>query len=184
MRAAARKARGILACDGGLRHAAALKLEPDFVVGDMDSLPKRLPRRRKTIYWCDFSADRSDFEKALELALDMGCERAYVAAASGGRADHAAVNLAVAERFHGAIDCVFVGAVRCELLGPGRHALPVAKGKAFSLLAAPAAVVTLSGAKFALEKAPLSPGSRGLSNTSLGAASLKVHEGRVWLFIT
>lgn len=182
VKAAAKRARGILCCDGAARHAAALKLEPEFVVGDMDSIQRPLPRWKRTIYWCDFDADRSDFEKALELALDMGCERAYVAGALGGRLDHAMINLAVAERFHGAIDVILVGQGRAELLGPGRHVLAVPRGATFSLLAAPAAIVTVKGAKYPLKKAALARGSRGLSNVATAKLALTVHEGRVWLF--
>lgn len=183
IRAAAKRSRGVLACDGAVRHARALKLEPDFVIGDMDSLPHPLPRWKRTIYWCDFDTERSDFEKALELALDMGCETAYVAGALGGRADHAMINLATAERFHGAIGVILVGEGRAELLGPGRHALPVPRGATFSLLAAPAAIATLTGARYGLKKTALSRGSRGLGNTAAGRPVLTVHEGRVWLFV-
>lgn len=182
-RAAARDARYILCCDGAVRHAKSLGLEPDFVVGDMDSLPKPLPRWRKTIYWCDFDAERSDFEKALDLAVGMGFARALVVGGLGGRIDHAMINLAVAERFYGAIEVVLVGAGRARVLGAGRHKLAVARGKTFSLLAAPAAVVTLTGARYAMSKAALARGSRGLSNVAQGQPSLTVHEGRVWLFV-
>ena len=37
----------VLCSDGGLRHAASLKIVPDFVIGDMDSLPKPIPRFKK-----------------------------------------------------------------------------------------------------------------------------------------
>ncbi len=181
LRRLARSARGVLCADGGLRHAAALRLRPDFVVGDMDSLPKPLPRFPDAVYWCDFDADRSDFEKALDLALDLGCERAYVAGALGGRLDHMLVNLALVERYSARLDVELVDASgRARLLGPGRHALETPRGRSFSLLAAPKAVVTLAGARYPLRRFRLEAGSRGLSNVALGRPALTVHKGRVW----
>lgn len=180
VRRAARRCRGIVCADGGLRHAAALKLRPDFVVGDMDSLPHPLPRQRGLVYWCDFDEDRSDFEKALGFAADLGCARAYVAGAMGGRVDHALVNLGVAERYSGPLDLVLLDCGAARLLGPGRHRLGFSRGR-FSLLAAPRAVVTLSGARYELSRFTLVAGSRGLGNSARGNPLLTVHEGRLWL---
>ena len=178
---AARRARGVICCDGGARHAAELGLEPDFIVGDMDSLPRPLPSFKRVLYFCDFDVDRSDFEKGLELARELGCRKACVAGAVGGRLDHTLVNLALIERYSAALDIELLDGASARLLGPGRHALAVPRGRTFSLLAAPKALVTLSGARYALSRAGLVPGSRGLSNVSLGAPVLTVHEGRLWV---
>ena len=43
VKALARRADAVLCADGGARHARALKLVPDCVVGDMDSLPRPRP---------------------------------------------------------------------------------------------------------------------------------------------
>lgn len=181
VRRAARISRGILCCDGAARHAAALGLQPDFVVGDMDSVPHPLPKFKKAVYWCDFDPNRCDLDKALELAVRLGCRRAYVAGALGGRLDHSLVNLAVLESFRGPLEFVLLGEGRGELVGPGRRAVPARRGQAFSLLAAPRAVVTVTGARYPLERAALSAGSRGLSNVALSAPEVTVHEGRVWV---
>lgn len=180
---AAARCRGVVCADGGVRHAAALKLRADFVVGDMDSLPRPLPRDPETIYWCDFDEQRSDFEKALEFAAGMGCARAYVAGALGGRTDHVLINLAVFERYTGALELVLLDRGFARMLGSGRHLLAAAKGARFSILAAPRALVTLRGAQYPLRRFALERGSRGLGNRSLGRPALTVHSGRVWLLL-
>lgn len=178
----ARRARFVLCADGGARHAARLKIEPRFVVGDMDSLPHPLPRWKNTTYWCDFDQNRSDFEKALHFAQGIGCRRLWVAGGMGGRLDHAMVNLGVVERYSGEFDITLIDEGMARLLHPGRHSFMLPRGKTISLLAAaPRAKVSLSGTRYPLHKAALTQGSRGLSNKAIGPVHLTLHSGRVWV---
>lgn len=180
-RRAARKCRAVICADGGLRHLEALRLRADFVVGDMDSLPHPLPRAaRRAAFWCDFDENRSDFEKALSFAADLGCARAYVAGALGGRTDHALVNLGVVERGAAKMDLILLDRGAARLLGPGRYRLPLGRGR-FSLSARPRAVVTLTGARYPLKRFVLAEGSRGLGNAARGTVALTIHSGRAWL---
>jgi thiamine pyrophosphokinase len=71
------------------------------------------------------------------------------------------------------------GAAR--LLGPGRHRLALKKGARFSLLAAPQARVSLTGARFPLRRELLRRGTRGLGNRADGKVTLTVRQGRVWV---
>lgn len=178
----ARRYRPLICADGGARHAKALDLAPDYIVGDMDSLPRPLPKWPKAIYWCDFDEDRSDFDKALDFAHEIGLSRVYVAGAMGGGLDHAMVNLAIVAERSPELEIVVVDQGTASLLGPGDYRLSFAKGARFSLLAlAPAARVSLSGARYSLAKRLLRPGSRGLGNHAAGATRLTVHSGRLWL---
>ncbi|MBI4375531.1 MAG: thiamine diphosphokinase [Elusimicrobia bacterium] len=182
VRWAAKRCRVILCADGGLRHAMDLGLRPDLVVGDMDSLPRPLPRTQAT-FLCDFDSDRSDFEKALELCSELRLDPLYVAGAGGGRMDHLMVNLALCEKYGRANRLVLLDRGYGLWLGKGRHALDIPKGSLFSLLASPRAVVTLSGARYPLKRQALSAGSRGLSNVSTGRVRFQVHQGRIWVFL-
>ena len=183
VKAWARRAGGVICADGGVRHAVRLGLEPDFVVGDMDSLPHPLPRWKRTVYWCDFDLNMSDFEKALRFAGHIGCPRVFVAGVLGGRMDHALVNLALIERYGARLDIVLVDRGAARLLGPGVHRFALRRGTVFSVLSAPRAVVSLSGARYPLKNAALAAGSRGLSNKAEGRVSLTVHRGRAWFML-
>jgi thiamine pyrophosphokinase len=174
----------LLVCaDGGARHAARLGLRPDAVVGDMDSVPKPLPRGwRGTTFLCDFDEDSSDFEKALAFVARVGCVRLYVAGILGGRLDHALVNLALAQAWGSRRSLVIVDRGLATLLGPGRYALAVKRGGLLSLLAATSrANLSVSGVRYPLRRAVLAPGGRGLSNVARGPVALTVHSGRVWV---
>ena len=184
VRRLARQADLVVCADGGARHAKLLAVVPDVVVGDMDSLPHPVPKSwGKTAYWCDFDETRSDFEKALDFLAALGSVRVFVAGALGGGLDHELVNLAVLEERAKGLDFVLIGGGAARLLGPGRHRLDLKKGERFSLLASPAATVSLSGARYPLKIERLARGSRGLGNRSEGRTILDVKRGRVWLAV-
>lgn len=180
-RAAARRADAVICADGGARHARSLGIVPDFVVGDMDSVPKTLPSSwTKTRLRPDYDPDRSDLDKALDCARSIGAREVRVAGALGGGLDHELVNFAALEGAAGLALSVIDGGV-ARLLGPGRHRLSVKRGARFSLLAAPRARLSLSGARFGLKDEVLRRGSRGLGNRAEGKVLLTVREGRVWV---
>ena len=172
----------LVCADGGARHAAHLGLCPDAVVGDMDSVPKPLPRSwRGTRFLCDFDEDSSDFEKALAFVARTGCSRLYVAGLLGGRLDHALVNLALAQAWGSRRSLVIVDRGLATLLGPGRYGFAVRRGEILSLLASTSrAKLSVSGARYPLRRTALAPGGRGLSNVAQGPVTLTVHAGRVW----
>ncbi len=182
-KSAARRADLVLCADGGARHALKLGLIPDAVVGDMDSLP-RLPRSwRAVARVLDRDEDRGDLDKTLDHARRLGARDVSVAAALGGDLGHALVNLAVLERRGRDFELSLLDGGGARLLGPGRHALPLKRGTRFTLLAAPHARVSLSGALYPLKNAVLSRGSRGLGNRATGKTVLTVRAGLVWLAV-
>lgn len=179
-RAAARIVDTVVCADGGARHADRLGLEPDFVVGDMDSAPPRPRRWKRAVYVRDADPERSDLDKALGFARGLGAREALVAGVLGGGLDHELVNLAALEESARGLLLTVIDGGRARLLGPGRHALPYKRGTRFSLLAAPSARLSLSGARFGLRREKLARGSRGLGNAATGRVVLTVHGGRVW----
>ncbi len=182
VRMLARRADLVACADGGARHAIALRLIPDAVVGDMDSAPKRLPASWRGVACVRVpDEDRGDLDKTLDYALARGARFVWIAGALGGGLDHELVNLAALERRGGRLGICVVGGGAACLLGPGRHRLELRRGERFSILAAPRARVTLTGARYGLRDEALARGSRGLGNFSEGATLLRVRAGRVWM---
>ncbi len=184
VRAAALRADAVICADGGARHAAALRLRPGYIVGDMDSVPKSLPKAwTKTQYRYDFNPDRSDLDKALGLARSIGARVVWVAGVLGGGLDHELVNFAAIEEGARDFDLTVIDGGTARLLGPGRHRLAFKTGARFSLLAAPSARLTLTGSRFLLKDEVLRRGSRGLGNRAEGKVTLTVLKGRVWVVV-
>jgi thiamine pyrophosphokinase len=87
----------IIAADGGSRHALAIDVFPDVVVGDLDSLDdvtrKRLKHAGTRFITYPTHKDNTDLELAIRLALDRGATAITILGALGGRWDQSLANL-------------------------------------------------------------------------------------------
>lgn len=78
----------VVAADSGYDAAAALGLEVDVLIGDMDSVVAQdIPDRVRVIRY-PTDKDATDLELALDLAARDGPRRVVVVGGSGGRLDH------------------------------------------------------------------------------------------------
>jgi thiamine pyrophosphokinase len=86
----------VIACDGGLRHATALGIVPDCLLGDMDSVMAH-DKNAFTGRVVPFPAekDSTDLELAMEHAIDQGAASVVILGALGGRIDHEIANVHV-----------------------------------------------------------------------------------------
>lgn len=183
----------VLCTDGGARHAAALKIQPRVIIGDMDSLPKKLPHWKTAVYLCDFDENISDFEKALRFAARRGFRRiktgklqtVYVAGAVGGRLDHSMVNIALFEKYSKTLPLTLLDDSTAQILEPGNHFISCRKGQHLTLLpVTEKARVTASGLYYPLQHAVLERSSRGLSNRATsGKVRIQIHRGRCWVIL-
>ena len=81
----------IVAADGGYRHAVALGVTPNILVGDFDSLDE-LPDGIE-IHCVPEDKDFTDTELALEYARKRGCSDFLFLGAIGSRMDHSLSNI-------------------------------------------------------------------------------------------
>lgn len=81
-----------VAADGGLDLALELGVEPDLVIGDMDSVnPNSLEETRADgveIREYPTAKDESDYELAIQAAVNAGARRVTVVGSDSGRLDH------------------------------------------------------------------------------------------------
>lgn len=87
----------VIAADGGTRHALAMGLHVDDVVGDADSLSQDLReallQAGTRFHPASPHKDETDLELALLLAVREGATQIRIVAALGGRADMAFANV-------------------------------------------------------------------------------------------
>jgi thiamine pyrophosphokinase len=176
----------VIAADGGLRHAAALGLAPDLLVGDLDSVddatlaahPGLAIERHPT------DKDALDLELALDAAVARGAERITVVGGLSGRLDQTLATVLVAQARHaaGATLDVLDGRRAVWPLRPGEaRELPLLEGERFSLLALDReARVSVAGARYPLDEAALTRAlGLGVSNVALGPVRVRSHAGAV-----
>lgn len=77
----------ILCADGGYRHAKALGIKPDLIIGDLDSGISEYP---KEIASCIYPSEKdlTDTNLCLDYAIEQGCDEVVILGGLGGRLDH------------------------------------------------------------------------------------------------
>jgi thiamine pyrophosphokinase len=89
----------ILCADGGTRHALALGVQPNLVIGDMDSIEKvrfqRLQDDGVDLELFPRDKNETDLELALDKAVELNPMEIIIVAALGGRFDQTLANLAL-----------------------------------------------------------------------------------------
>jgi thiamine pyrophosphokinase len=89
----------IICADGGTRHALALGLEPQLIIGDMDSASNEQLRQfqASAVPMERFSHDKdeTDLELSIQRAIDLKPEQILILGALGGRLDQTLGNLAL-----------------------------------------------------------------------------------------
>ncbi len=87
----------LICADGGARAALSLGLQPDVVVGDLDSLDDAQQAQlaalgcRLAVY--PVAKDWTDLELALKLAMEEGATEVVILGALGGRLDQELANI-------------------------------------------------------------------------------------------
>jgi len=172
----------ILCADGGTRHALALGLTPDLIVGDLDSVDAQTVARLRgagvEIRQFPRDKDYTDLELALLAARDLHPNDIILLGALGGRLDQTLANIfLLASSDFSDLDIALVSGperawvVRDEIVVTGRP------GDIVSVLPLTPDVSGLtyhSGLRWRLEDARLPFGSsRGVSN-ELTAAQARI----------
>ena len=89
----------VICADGGTRHALALNIQPDLIVGDMDSAEReQLQTLRESdiaIELFPHDKNETDLELAVNHAIDLKAKEIMIIAALGGRLDQILANIAL-----------------------------------------------------------------------------------------
>lgn len=87
----------IICADGGTRHALALGLTPNVIVGDMDSLPANFQTStfNGEIVLYPKDKNETDLELAIDHAVSLDPHQILILAALGGRMDQTLANIAL-----------------------------------------------------------------------------------------
>ncbi|HLA87902.1 MAG TPA: thiamine diphosphokinase [Anaerolineales bacterium] len=85
----------IIAADGGTRHALALGLTPNIIIGDLDSLNVERLTFNAEIIQSPADKNETDLELAFQHALTLNPEQIIILAALGGRLDQTLGNIAL-----------------------------------------------------------------------------------------
>jgi len=177
----------VVAADAGLAHAARLGLDPQLIIGDLDSVDPALLSRYHGVPLSKHSVDKDelDLELALAAARRLGASSIRVLGAFGGRLDHSLAALFVGARWvdEGVALSLHGGSHEAWFCTPARPLrLTLARSTTVSLFALRgAAVLSSSGLRYALDHTPLDFGTGlGVSNVADdGSFSIDASSGSV-----
>ena len=85
----------IICCDGAVRNLIAYGLVPNYIVGDLDSIPKELKERFASILRPNPDQETNDLTKAVHFCIENGWEEITILGATGKREDHTLGNLSL-----------------------------------------------------------------------------------------
>ena len=153
----------IVAADSGYDLALSLGLQPDLIVGDMDSVrAERLAAERVRRFPRD--KEHTDTELGLHALQEFGCDRVVIAGGGGGRLDHLLFIAALFEResvpicwvtAHEHVEAIRGSAAYCGCVGQTVSFLPLSCG---------AAIERSEGLRWPLDGLRWRPGEGGVSN--------------------
>jgi thiamine pyrophosphokinase len=176
----------VVCADGGANRARRLGLNPDIIVGDLDSLAGSTRRfYRDALIFKIPDQESTDLEKAILFCIALGTSSADILGALGGRIDHITGSLGCFKRFGGIIEIRFVDEFG-ELSRIRKSVrFRTRKGEKVSLIPLDrCAGVTTRNLKYPLKNDFLETGVReGISNEATGkSASVSVKKGTLLLF--
>lgn len=175
----------IIAADKGLETLNEIVTEPDYIIGDFDSVNKDILEQYKNIpiTYLKPEKDFTDTHMALKLAIKQGARKATVIGAIGTRFDHSIANIHILkEALENNIEAEIINENnRIKLINTDIKIDRDNKYKYISLipLTTMANGVTLEGFKYGLKDATLKIGeSIGISNEQIEKeATIKIKEG-------
>jgi thiamine pyrophosphokinase len=85
----------LIAADGGAKHILKLGLAPHVIIGDFDSLPKKLLKKFSKTELIEYPAkkNKTDFELAVDLCLERKYQEIIILGIFGDRIDHMLSNI-------------------------------------------------------------------------------------------
>ncbi len=161
--------RSLICTDGAALNLLNSALNPDIIIGDMDSiseshpiatvnvLEKRFPRSKILLIE---DQNTTDFEKALEYVAAEGLQKVICIGAFGKHADHSIYNLVLLNRFKNVNQLVLLHTVNAERqwIFPlqQRTTLSSQAGDTFSILPLSEATISTTGLQWELTNTVLS----------------------------
>lgn len=194
----ARKDDYVIAVDGGYAWCERLRIVPDLIVGDLDSLTDKMRKKIEAISQADpeklirlpCEKDDTDMLFALRQGLARGYKEFVLYGALGGRLDHTIANIQclLYLKSQGASGMIADGKTSLFLLHNETICFPEEKTGFFSLFALQkqALGVTIEGMKYPLSDAVVKDDFPiGISNEFIGgAAKVTVCDGMLLAIIS
>jgi thiamine pyrophosphokinase len=103
-----RDAEHIICCDGSAESLILADLEPEAIVGDIDSLDNGVAERFASRLYKDSEQDTNDLTKAVKWCINKRYEEIVILGATGKREDHTIGNISLLAEYAREINVIMV----------------------------------------------------------------------------
>jgi thiamine pyrophosphokinase len=175
----------IVCCDGSAQNLILAGMQPDAIVGDLDSLADELANRYADRIYLDESQDTNDLTKAVSWCGDMGYKDIVIVGATGKREDHTLGNISLLAEYAQGMNVIMItdtGILRPFLKSFSISSFPGQQVSVFSI--DPETEVTSHGLRYPLNRTKISNWWFATLNESLGDSfSLEFTRGRIIVYL-
>ncbi|MFN3134499.1 MAG: thiamine diphosphokinase [Candidatus Kryptonium sp.] len=178
----------VIACaDGGANIAYRFGIQPDFIIGDLDSVNESVInffQRKGTEIIYNSDQNSTDIEKSVKFLIHKGCRSIDIVSAIGDRIDHNLGNLSVLVNYHKKVSLRMVDERSEIFFSTGKVSFKANVGDIISLIPLGRKVFVLKtvGLKFKLKNENLTFSGRGVSNIAIGS-KVTIHIGKGGVFV-
>lgn len=177
----------VIAVDKGLETVDKLQIEPNYIIGDFDSVNEKILNKYKNtnipITYLKPEKDFTDTHMGLKKSIEIGSNDVTIIGAIGTRLDHVLANIHILkEALNNNIQAKLVNENNQIMLIEGKNVINKNNDyKYLSIIPLTTEIkgVTLKGLKYLLENANLNIGeSIGVSNEQINnTATIEINEG-------
>ena len=180
-----RNAKRIICCDGSVQSLILAGMQPEAIVGDLDSLNDELANRFSDRIYLDESQDTNDLTKAVSWCSEMGYKDIVIVGATGKREDHTIGNISLLAEYIKGMNVFMVtdtGILRPFLTSSEISSFPGQQVSIFSI--DPETELTSSGLRYPLNRTKVKNWWMATLNEALGDRfSLEFNTGRVIVYL-
>ena len=180
-----RNAKRIVCCDGSTQSLIIEGMQPDAIVGDLDSLSDELATLFADRLFLDENQDTNDLTKAVSWCSEMGYKDIVIVGATGKREDHTLGNISLLAEYIKTVNVIMVtdtGILQPLLESSSLSSFPGQQISIFSI--DPATTVTSHGLRYPLDNTKITNWWFATLNEALGDSfSLDFKSGRLIVYL-
>jgi thiamine pyrophosphokinase len=179
-----KNAKRIICCDGSVQNLIVAGMQPDAIVGDLDSLSDELANRFADRIFLDENQDTNDLTKAVMWCIEIGYRDIVIVGGTGKREDHTIGNISLLADYIGNVNVIMVtdtGIFRPLLKSSEILSFPGQQVSIFSI--DPETEVTSYGLKYPLSQTKLTNWWFATLNESLGDRFSLDFSGRLIVYL-
>jgi len=179
-----KNAKQIVCCDGSTQSLLLFGIEPDAIVGDLDSLSDELVNRFADRIYKDENQETNDLTKAVMWCIAKGYRNIVIVGGTGKREDHTIGNISLLADYIGNVNVIMVtetGIFRPLLKSSEILSFPGQQVSVFSI--DPETEVTSHGLKYPLNQTKLTNWWFATLNESLGESFSLDFSGRLIVYL-